>query len=542
MSLRAFVFVAALIPVGLVGSCGGSSERSCGGVNADTEIDPLNCGRCGNACATDYACIHGRCLAGDCQPGDVEDCYDGADGTAGIGPCVGGSRTCEAGGTWTKCEGEVIPTGENGAACRDGIDNNCNGVVDEDVDADHDGYTTCGGDCCDSTECSKPGNVNPGAFDVAGNGFDDDCNGVVDDTILLCDQNIASNTQNALDYARAIDICQTATETDKKWGVISGLITFTDGTGVPDPESHAVRPRFGPGMLPRGGVNLAMISSGGAAAKTDTMPGYHEWQGQGTSYTHVGTQTCPRGMGTVSNTQCSPFPQDFYIANGMKLPNAPGCPEPLGTQANDPVMLTFRIRVPTNAHSFKLSSNFYSAEFPEYSCSEFNDFFVVLLDSTYSGMPANPSDKNLAFFQPMGTTMKVPVGVNLAHGNTGLFTQCVNGETGCQGMTDTITTCTSTSQLTGTGFDDPSSGMCDANSLKGGATGWLVTSGNVTPGEIITLRIAIWDTSDHDWDSLAVIDGFQWSVEGTNPGTVIFHEKPDLAPVPGDAQVSRRGL
>ena len=36
--------------------------------------------------------------------------------------------------------------------------------------------------------------------------------------------------------------------------------------------------------------------------------------------------------------------------------------------------------------AIKLSSNFYSAEFPEWTCSSYNDFFVILLDSTY----ANP--------------------------------------------------------------------------------------------------------------------------------------------------------
>ena len=522
MSLRALTIL--LFPLGvLTAACGPSNgERTCGGVNADTETDPLNCGKCGNACATDYACIGGRCLAGDCQPGDMEDCYSGADGTKDVGPCHAGTRSCEAGGTWTQCQGEVLPTGENGAACTDGIDNNCNGTVDENVDADGDGFTTCGGDCCDSTECTKPAAVNPGAFDAAGNNLDDDCNGVPDDTILLCDQNIPTNTQSGLDYARAIDICQTATDADKKWGVISGTLTLTDGTGVPDTEAHAVRPKFGPGLLPQGGVNLAIISSGGAAAKADTMPGYHNF----VSYTHTGTGT-------------SPFPADFFAANGNKLPNAPGCPDPNGTVANDPVMLTFRIRVPTNAHSFKLSTNFYSAEFPEWACSPYNDFFVVLLDSTYNGTPANPTDKNLAFFQPMGTMNKVPVGVNLAHGNTGLFTQCVNGETGCSGQTGTISTCIATSQLTGTGFDDPDSGSCDANSLAGGATGWLVTSGNVTPGEVITLRIAIWDTSDHAYDSLAVIDGFQWSVDTAQPGTVIFKDKPKLGSVPPDALILR---
>jgi hypothetical protein len=522
MSLRTLIFVAGVAVLNFTAACGGSSERSCEGVSTDTEIDPLNCGGCGNACAEQFKCIRGTCLAGDCIPGDSEECYGGAEGTDGIGPCVAGMRTCEITGQWSTCEGEVVPTGENGAACRDGIDNNCNGVVDEDVDNDMDGYTTCGGDCCDSTECSKPGNVNPGAFDAAGNMFDDDCNGTVDDTLLTCDQNIASNTLSGLDFARAIDICQVATMADKKWGVISGSLTLADGTGVPDPKAHSVRPRFGTGLYPQGGLNLAVISTGAAAATADTNPTPEDWGG----YTHVGAQT-------------SPYPADFLAANGNTLPNAPGCPDPGGSQAFDPVMMTFRIRVPTNAHSFKLSINFFSAEFPEYTCSRYNDFFVVLLDSTYAGIPANPADKNLAFFQPMGTMMKVPVGVNLGFGNTGLFTQCMNGGTGCTGgaTAGNIMTCASTAQLAGTGFEE-NGGTCESGQLVGGATGWLVTSGNVTPGEIITLRIAIWDTSDSVLDSLAVVDGFQWSVDGTDPGTVIFKEKPELGAVPPTAQIT----
>lgn len=515
MSLRALVISSVSLAVlGALAACGpSSSSRECAGDVTDTQIDPLNCGACGNVCGDNFACINGRCLAGECEPGAVEDCYTGPDGTQGVGPCVGGTRTCQPGGVWTQCEGEVVPAGEHGAACTDGVDNNCNGTVDENEDRDGDGLSTCGGDCCDSTECSEPALVNLGSFDAPGNNFDDDCNGAVDDTVLLCDQNIASNTTNGLDFARAIDLCQTTTETDVRWGVISGTLTLADGTGTPDPEGHAVRARFGSGLSPQGGVNMAILSTGGAGARGDMNPGFHDFVG----YTHTGTNT-------------SGFPQDFLMANGGTLPNAPGCPDPDADSltANDPVMLTFRIRVPTNAKSFKLSTNFFSAEFPEWTCSAYNDFFVVLLDSTYSGSPANPADKNLAFYQPTGTMNKVPVGVNLGHGNTGLFTQCVNGETGCLGTSGAISTCVATTHLTGTGFDDPEPYSCDANSLVGGATGWLVTSGNVTPGEIITLRIAIWDTSDHGYDSLAVIDGFQWSVDVAQPGTVIFNENPDL--------------
>ncbi len=187
-------------------------------------------------------------------------------------------------------------------------------------------------------------------------------------------------------------------------------------------------------------------------------------------------------------------------------------------------MLTLTIRVPTNASSFTLQTNFFSSEFPEWTCSAFNDFFVVLLDSAWNGMPANPHDKNLATYTS-ANMMVYPVGVNLAYGNTGLFTQCTNGPTGCEGgTTGTISTCTGTGDLAGTGMEtaDPgASALGCTGAQTGGATGWLTTSGNVVGGEIIKLRIAIWDTSDHALDSLAVIDNFKWSVQSSDPGTVI---------------------
>ncbi len=440
--------------------------------------------------------------SGPCTPGKVSDCYSGQAGTKGVGPCKGGTRTCDSSGTWGQCQGEVVPGRE---VCTDGIDNNCNGMVDEDVDADGDGVTTCGGDCCDSTECSDPKLVNPGAFETPGNGVDDDCNGVIDDAVAVCDQNLASGTLNANDYAKAIDLCQTTTMADKKWGVISATLTLADGTGVPANVAQSIRDHFGTGVMPKGGSKMALFSTGAAAGKGDTNPAYHDFQDQ-----------------LASNGKQSAFPADYFAANGNKLPNAPGCPPPDGNNAMDPVMLTLTVRVPTNAKSFKLATNFFSAEFPEYTCSRFNDFFVVLLDSAYTGTPANPSDKNLAFYQPMGSMTKYPVGVNLASGNTGLFTQCVNGTIGCRGTAGSISTCMSTTQLAGTGLDDASGGECDANALAGGGTGWLETSGNVTPGEIMKLRIALWDTSDHRLESLAVVDGFKWSVDSAQPGTVIF--------------------
>ncbi|MBV8757217.1 MAG: putative metal-binding motif-containing protein [Deltaproteobacteria bacterium] len=433
--------------------------------------------------------------------------------TQDVGPCHGGMQSCTSAGSWGDCQGQVVPSAE---ICGDNIDNNCNGMTDENTDNDHDGFTTCQGDCCDSTECSNPAEVNPGAFDVPGDGVDNDCDGMVDNTQLLCDQGLMSNSSNAMDYAKAIDICQTATMMDKKWGVIDAKLTLVDGTGTPDPNSRSIRPHYGSGVQPQGGVSLMEISSGAAAAVGETNPNYVDLQS------------------SLGGTTSSAFPADFLQANGGKLPNAPGCPEPIGNTANDPVMLTLTIRVPTNAKSFSLKSNFFSSEFPEYTCSPYNDFFVILLDSTYNGMPANPADKNLAFYQN-AQMQNYPVGVNLAHGNTGLFTQCVNGTTGCDGTAGSISTCMSTAELAGTGLDTPMPGACDSNALEGGGTGWLTTTGNVAPGEIMKLRIGIWDTSDHVLDSLAVIDGFAWSADTSQPGTVILKTDQPNNPIAVDS-------
>lgn len=57
----------------------------------------------------------------------------------------------------------------------DGIDNNCNGQIDEDADLDGDGFTSCGGDCDDNNA-----NVHPNMTEVC-DGIDNNCDGVIDE-------------------------------------------------------------------------------------------------------------------------------------------------------------------------------------------------------------------------------------------------------------------------------------------------------------------------------------------------------------------------
>ena len=72
------------------------------------------------------------CLApaDECNNGDTRPCYTGRDGTQGKGVCAVGTESCEDGRWHGVCEGEVRPALEE--ACGDSVDNNCNGLTDED--------------------------------------------------------------------------------------------------------------------------------------------------------------------------------------------------------------------------------------------------------------------------------------------------------------------------------------------------------------------------------------------------------------------------
>jgi hypothetical protein len=180
---------------------------------------------------------------------------------------------------------------------------------------------------------------------------------------------------------------------------------------------------------------------------------------------------------------------------------------------HDPVMLTITMRVPTNARAFTLDGYFLSGDYPEWVCSQYNDYFLALLSSTYDGTPSNPSDRNVA---ALGNNL---LGVGLAR-STGLFRSCVNGNTGCQpgAVAGTISECTSTADLAGTGYEAASASLCNDNSLLGGGTGWLRFGGNVVPGELATLRLLIWDSEDGLEDSKILLDNFRWLDDEIAPG------------------------
>ena len=440
-----------------------------------------------------------------CMPGEQQPCYDGPADTEGVGTCAAGAITCNAQGTgWSNCENEVVPGTPTCAVA----DHDCNGINDDQQDLDQDGFSLCDGDCCDSTTdgCDSPELVNPGAYDLAGNSVDDDCSGGVDDASSSCDGALTNGTTAALDYAKALDLCQrtvaNATGSAKRWGVINAGFSLADSepTTLPLDTQHNLRTAFG-AIAPQQGARMIALSTGHAAA-TDDGAAYFAFD-----------------PGEVMGSSCA-MPADWLAANNGVVQQVPGCKTIDVGNVFDSVQLALSIRVPTNVHGFSLRVFYLSSDFPEYVCGSDVDYALALLSSSL-GSPSNPADGNIATFTASGGA-RYPLSADLAYGDTGLFRQCLNGAIGCDSTATAGTTsaCTGTSELAGTGFDQSSQNPCMTMSMEniGGGTGWTTISGNVQPGETITLRLLIWDTGDPKYDSLVLFDGFQWSTDPVDPG------------------------
>jgi len=320
----------------------------------------------------------------------------------------------------------------------DGLDNDCDELVDNHTpqyDDDEDGYSELEGDCDDTEPLIGPGSIEVQVDPETGDPEwrDNDCDGNVDEAPAPC---LVEEAGSARQLAAAAGIC----------GWVVEEAEFPDPAS--DPRSRGVFLDYGSIYLPIEGQDFAVLSTGIAGDSGD--PGF----------------VSPQGGTSFFTTTSHPDPQ--------------GAPETCGAadqnQVNDYTELELQLQVPFNASSFSFDFNFMSAEFPEYVCSAFDDTFLAFLES--EGFTGNVS------FDAMGSRVSI---------NVGFFDQCdpALGES-CEGAED----------LAGTGYE-----------TEGGGTGWLTTTAPVTPGEHIRLRFVIFDEGDAVLDSAVLIDNFRWGAE-----------------------------
>jgi hypothetical protein len=204
---------------GLIGSGGGDAAIGGGGSGGGSGM-----GGTGGSGWPDSGAAGSGAGAAECAEGESRSCYSGPIGTEGVGNCRMGSQTC-VGGVWEECANEVVPMAEE---CN-GLDDDCNGLADEDL-----GQTTCGKGICQVTveNCVEGHSVacipKEGNATEQCDGVDDNCDGEVDEGCSCVD----GQTQSCYTgdpATKGVGICKagTMTCTGGKWGTCSGEVKPT---------------------------------------------------------------------------------------------------------------------------------------------------------------------------------------------------------------------------------------------------------------------------------------------------------------------------
>lgn len=353
-------------------------------------------------------------------------------------------------------------------------------------DLDGDGISAADGDCDDSDP-----KISPAAFDFPGDDVDDDCSGSAAAMVESCDQSLAIDSSDAKDAARALGLCNFADENSKAWGVVSARFTDASGSGkLSDPRAVGLLPRLG-AAKPSEGSALLALSSG--VARAPDQSGY-------TPACDELDSTC--ALGGLIGCGGGAMPPAGYPKESSSCHSDTGIFSLKSTIYNQ-AALELKIRVPNNVSSFAFDSIFYTYEYPDFVCSNYNDFYVVFKDPK----PPGVNDGNIVF-----DTNGDPIGVN-----TGLLAVCDPSAQSAM-ATKKFACGQGTALLKDTGFG-PMESSCASAPTGGGSTGWLHTTAPAEKGQIITLRFVVWDTNDPDLDSTVLVDKFIWSASDDQVAT-----------------------
>jgi hypothetical protein len=175
----------------------------------------------------------------------TEDCYDGPAGTLGVGICRAGTLRCVEGAM--TCVGAILPRDE---VCN-GLDDDCDGGVDEGFDFQSD-PAHCGGcfQACVEGKTCLDGSC-PLAFEAnCHNGIDDDQDGLTDCEDPDCNQQPCGEGCVCLGGQRTETVCVGGLDEDG-----DGLIDCED----PDCDQKSC----GEGCVCKGGVRTETVCTGG---------------------------------------------------------------------------------------------------------------------------------------------------------------------------------------------------------------------------------------------------------------------------------------
>lgn len=166
-----------------------------------------------------------------------------------------------------------------------------------------------------------------------------------------------------------------------------------------------------------------------------------------------------------------------------------------GDEAYDAVEYAVTMKAPTGATGFSIDYIFMSAEYEEFIGSQYNDKFFIYLEAASTSGGARTvinftdcSNPNAYYDTIIGGQKVCYIAINTAFSEP-----CTNPAT----------------NIAGTGYE------CDI----GSSTGWLTTKWPINSDETFKLIFHIHDTSDEIYDSLVLLDNFQWEGGTFQQGT-----------------------
>lgn len=372
-------------------------------------------------------------------------------------------------------------------------------------DCDNDGYLAPA-DCNDTNPL-----INPEAYDFPGDGVDNDCDGKVDDPVESCEVIPTGNPGSSTDFARSADLCAQRSTThagvvfdplvSAKWGSVRG---YGPGQRLWTSETKAQQ------------VNIVSSFGDNEARRGLTMIGLSNgpW----------GTHT-PRESAALDDPSfriddaCKEIPLGALDCASLSNGASAG-----GLSVQDWAELALTVKVPSNARAMVFDFSFFSSEFSQFWSSAFNDaFFVLVTSGTLAGANVAKDANGFAitvnsgFFQlcpksPGPAGLSPDKSAALAHcvGNAGDASQEVFGSLGG-------------TFYDGAGsapFDGTALSMDGTKTyVYGGGSGWLTGKFPVTPGETLSMRIIVHDTFDGLKDSAVLFDAIRWeAVAPLDPG------------------------